>query len=308
MSASEFFNLESALRALRLQGRLSHAERRAIRDSLFLKIGSLTPRSFGEVRLMPRLAWLAAVPAAIFALLLSLATGVIAQQAVPGEPLFALKRVFENLQLFTARDPLQAASVRLQIADDRVRSLTAISDAGELDRVLSATQVALGEARQAVSALPSEMAENLVNRFEGLLEQQNLLLDRLSKTTPNEEIKGKIVAIKEEVRKGAGSGKQEAVSRGQATATAPAEVTAAPASPALSTGPISLEGRLITSNARPAVVYDSQIYLLDTPVNLFGAVGSLVFLKGDFDGAVIKISYLVTEGGQVLISPNLSTQ
>jgi len=298
--SSEFSNLESALRLLGQQAGLSISEKRAIRDTLFLKIGSQTLRPT-PYALSPRFAWLVSVPVAIFALFLSLATGVVAQQAMPGDALFVLKRAVESLQLYVTKDPLRIASVKLQIADDRVRGLQVATSPEDLARVLDSTKVALADANQAVSSLPKEMADNLVTRLEGLLEQQNSILDRLSKTAPTEEIKTKIVAIREEIKKSTGSGEQEASSGGQTVASTPAEEPVLSVMPDLTKpGFVSLIGSLGTAYGQPAIILpgsDLQYFKLIAPLpesELIALVGSSISVCGQLDpiNKILVVSYL----------------
>jgi hypothetical protein len=307
---SEFKNLENLLGTLNSAPRLSVSEKQAIRDELFLKIGASTHMSPNGFRLA---SWLTAVPVAILALFLSLATGAFAQQAIPGDTLFVLKRAVESIQLFITRDPVKIASVKMQIADDRVRGLSVTGgDPKTLTAVLDSTQTALADASQAVSTLPKDYkpTEDLVNRFQNLLAMQQSLLDNLSKATTDTTIKSKIVAIRDEINNTQNSA--VAVVKPNKTiepvALAPTNVPVS-APTVLAVGPVALDGRLITSNGKPAVVYGQQVYPLDSSINLYGYVGSLITLRGEFDGtAIVKISYLTISNGQVLISPSLSTQ
>src|SRR5204863_7757147 len=96
-----------------------------------------------------------AVSVAFAAILLLVPASFASGGAMPGDPLYPLKRGLEKVRLVAAVSPGADAATRTSIADVRLEELEGLLQAGEFGRVpdaLVALQAAVNDATRAVAA------------------------------------------------------------------------------------------------------------------------------------------------------------
>jgi hypothetical protein len=111
-----------------------------------------------------------------FAAILLVPASFASGSAMPGDPLYPLKRGLEKVRLVAALSPGADAETRTSIADVRLEELEGLLQAGEFGRVpeaLVALQQAVLDAQQAVAAARARGADSteiaaLESRLEGL--------------------------------------------------------------------------------------------------------------------------------------------
>jgi hypothetical protein len=116
------------------------------------------------------------VSVAFAAILLLVPASFASGSAMPGDPLYPLKRGIERVRLAAALSPGADAQTRTSIADVRLEELEGLLQAGEFGRVpeaLVALQQAVIDAQQAVAAARSRGADSteiaaLESRLAGL--------------------------------------------------------------------------------------------------------------------------------------------
>lgn len=121
---------------------------------------------------------LGVVPVFVIALLAILGLGgvttVLANNSVPGDPLFALDQAVETLQISLAGSNEAKVKIRLAIAEERVEELTEIPSDSEF------VDDALEEAQEAIDDVETEIEENHIQieaaSLEALLTQLQSLL------------------------------------------------------------------------------------------------------------------------------------
>ena len=166
----------------------------------------------------------AAVSVAFAAILLvpaSFASG----SAMPGDPLYPLKRGLEKVRLVAALSPGADAETRTSIADVRLEELEGLLQAGEFGRVpeaLVALQQAVLDAQQAVAAARARGADSteiaaLESRLEGLQYVQAQAVAKALSGLPKATRDSIIKKIEETVTTVGGSGTTATTSGGGTT-------------------------------------------------------------------------------------------
>ena len=127
---------------------LSLTQRQKLRDRLFKQIGQLDlidamqTKTAAADLVMPvnRLASIfrpqrimlglpATVGLIVTVFIATFTTGALARDAAPGDPLFRVRKVIENVEIALTTDPARRATLRLAIADDRLKALSATGEA-----------------------------------------------------------------------------------------------------------------------------------------------------------------------------------
>jgi len=111
-----------------------------VKDQLFNRIKNyeIKDRRFGFVlQAMPRIFKVSSVAVASLLLVVSLTVGTVvsANQSVPGDAIYPLKKVVENLQLKIARDDNQRANLQLRFAYNRLEELQSVIDKKDEGRI-----------------------------------------------------------------------------------------------------------------------------------------------------------------------------
>jgi Domain of unknown function (DUF5667) len=151
------------------------------------------------------------VSIAFAAILLLVPASLASGSAMPGDPLYPLKRGLEQVRIVAALSPGADAETRTSIADVRLEELEGLLQAGEFGRVpeaLVALQHAVADAEQAVRAARSRGADSsevaaLESRLDALQDVQAMAvakaLSGLPEATRNsiiEEIKKTATTLK----------------------------------------------------------------------------------------------------------------
>ena len=117
----------------------------------------------------------------LIALLVS-ATVTASAAALPGEPLYGVKRAAEEAQLSLATDSEQRAGLRLELADrrlDEAVKLVARGDVGRAEETVGAAQAQVEAATAAMSATVAAPAvQSLARQFEQRLGQRRQQMER----------------------------------------------------------------------------------------------------------------------------------
>ena len=117
----------------------------------------------------------------VFAIVLLIPASFASGGAMPGDPLYPLKRGLEKVRLAAAVSPGADAATRTSIADVRLEELEGLLQAGEFGRVpdaLIALQAAVNDARRAVAEARARGADStevaaLESRLAGLSRVQS---------------------------------------------------------------------------------------------------------------------------------------
>jgi len=304
MTNSTYEQLEQELSVLGKSARLSLTQRQKIRDRLFKQIGQLDlidsmqtktesidlvmPVNklhdiFRPRRIMLSLPATVGLIAAVF--IATFATGAIARDATPGEPLFGVRKALESVQVMLTRDPMQRASLQLSIAGDRLSSLENV-DPKKLDAVLQESQKAIATAQSSVTALQTAdetSAKDLVAKLKAIVDNQKSILSTIVKDNiGNQDIKESVVAIRKEL-----------------DAILPADSQSAAESIVPATNNDSFYGFIITAYGQPALNMNGIIYtLVNSPVNLTSYIGvdNVTIVGRVIEGSKLTVYKIIIDG------------
>jgi hypothetical protein len=120
---------------------------------------------------------------------------VASTSAVPGDPLYPLKRGIEQVRVIAATSPAAEAAARTDIAYARLAELDALLKSGDLDRVpqvLMDLRTAMGEASEAVAIARQEGADStqvaaLESQLASVDDRERDQLTRAMETLPPEK-------------------------------------------------------------------------------------------------------------------------
>ncbi|MFA5967451.1 MAG: hypothetical protein WC805_02995 [Patescibacteria group bacterium] len=336
MSSVNFEQLEAELRTLgENKGILTTNKKQAIRDRVFQSIGQVELAdaiATGEAKaglavslkhlqqaLIPhRLSFSMPVTAAVVMVVFlgSLVTGVAAQSSRPGDVLFAMKKVFQAIEIAAVADPIKKAEVSLNIAGERLQYLEeSVGQEEALHIVLKESQSALVSAKETLKKAQESgdtaNATALLDKFNSLLADQKVILEDIEKTTPSDDVKQTIVAIRDVIAsdKEIESGKLTELSDKNATTTGsivPKAITKPNNQPltlniALS-GFQTLAGRISTAGGQPTIFFNGNQYVIivSSPVSMDQYIGSSnVALSGVVKDGYFTV-YRVVINGTVL--------
>lgn len=146
-----------------------------IRNQILNKISSPKQKQPSLIGHFPKTFRLVISLVGSLAIILSLAVGtaVAALQSVPGQPLYPLKKVVENLQLHLATNEAERADLQLQFASERLDELTQVLEnpdipPAEIQKIVAATvkdvkQTANAAAKISASQPKPAIVNKLVN-------------------------------------------------------------------------------------------------------------------------------------------------
>lgn len=332
MASVNFEQLEAELRTLsENKGILGTHKKQIIRDRLFQSIGQIqladaiatgetkaslavSLKHLRQAMLPHRLAF--SMPATIATVLMvfmgSIITGAAAQSAKPGEVLFNVKKVLETMELAVTSNPTKKAEMSLGIAGQRVKDLEAsVGQEEALHTVLLETQSALTSARATIQKAKDSGDEAgaaaLVEKFNTLLADQKTILADIEATSPNDDIKQTIVAIRDviadEVNPTPETGDTTAsVANSVSPKTTIKPINSNQQPPALATtleGFKALSGRLGTAGGQPVIYFNGNQYCIiaSTPVDLQAYVGAgNVALTGPVKAGYMAAQRVVVNG------------
>lgn len=312
MSSLNFEQLEAQLKTLgENKGVLSISKKQAIRDRIFKSIGQIELAdaiATGETKaslvvslkhlkqaLIPhRLSFSmpATVAVVIMVFMGSIVTGAVAQSSKPGDTLFIMKKVLENLEMAVVTNPFKKAELSLNIADQRLKYLgQSVGTEEALHIVLKESQTALVSARATIQKAKDSGDEagatELLEKFNALLADQKNILEDIEKTVPSEDIQKTIVAIRDEVEKSTTKDAETTKIVDKNTVVVspvvakpivePKVDVVYPPSLAISlTGRQTLTGRIGTSGGRPIIFFSGGQYveIVSAPINFFTYIGT----------------------------------
>lgn len=123
---------------------------------------------------------------------LGIGTAVAALQSTPGQTIYPLKKVVENVELALTRDPAARANLQIQFANDRLEELSTViaqSNAGvisaqDAQRIVSQTVSDLQKTTAAASSTANKSADNkqnaaVLNKLVDLSNKQTAVLKPL---------------------------------------------------------------------------------------------------------------------------------
>lgn len=131
-------------------------------------------------------------------------TVAASQASIPGDVLYPVKKVTENLRVATAFSKEDKAKVHLAIAEEKVKEIEKLEERGKTDKIEEAVQGledSQGEALELTQAVKSE-AENvdeLVVLLEAQSGRQQIVLTRISNNIP-EQAKADLIKSLEQFR------------------------------------------------------------------------------------------------------------
>ncbi len=144
--------------------------------------GHTTKSLWQEVRTMPTLAIL------ILALAVftggTAATVYAADQAVPGEPLYAVDVAVEQLQLTLATDPATEAELHLRFAQERLAEIQVLAQQGNIEAVMQAAQNLEQHLAAAQQAVQQAGQPDMVQQMQQVAQQAQSTLQELPVTVP----------------------------------------------------------------------------------------------------------------------------
>src|SRR3989344_5826462 len=313
-------NLVQELGVLGKDAHLSLSQRQKIRDRLFKQIGQLDlidamqtkvetadlvmpvnklANIFRPQKIMLGLPATVGLLATVF--VATFTTGAIANDAQPGQPLFGVRKAFENVEIALTTDPARRATLRLAIADDRLKALGS-SDQAQLSDVVRESQLALENARSAVTALQNSSGDattsaDLVNKLKSFVDaQRGVLKTIIDGNIGKDDVRQSILAMRDDLEKLI-----------PAVSATPATGDTTPATPKVVTdGSVMLVGNIGTYTAKPTLMIGSTRYfLVGSAVNLIPYMGSTnATVFGVLEGDTIQLSKLLI-GGQVIWIPIL---
>jgi len=215
-------NLVQELSILGRGAHLSLTQRQKLRDRLFKQIGQLDlidamqTKTAAADLVMPvnRLASIfrpqrimlglpATVGLIVTVFIATFTTGALARDAAPGDPLFRVRKVIENVEIALTTDPARRATLRLAIADDRLKALSATGEA-QLGNVVRESQLALENARNAVTALQkgggATASADLVAKLKSFVDaQRGVLKTIIDGNIGQDTVRQSILAMRDEL-------------------------------------------------------------------------------------------------------------
>lgn len=336
MASANFEQLEARLKTLGAnKGVLSISKKQAIRDRVFQSIGQIELAdaiAAGETKvelavslkhlqkaLIPhRLSFSmpATVAAVVMVFMGSIVTGAVAQSSNPGDVLFNVKKVLETIEMAVISNPIKKAELSLNIADERIKYLEASVGREEaLHTVLKESQSALVSAKTTLQKAQEngETAEAtaLLDKFNGLLASQKTILEDIEKSSPSDDIKQTIVAIRDEIAETTietdDTTKQPDKNVAITNPVAPKAIVKPitgdnnqPPTIVMSlTGFQTIVGRISTAGGRPAIFFNGNQYLIinSSPVALDQYIGSNnVAITGTIKDGYITVLRVVVNG------------
>lgn len=335
MTSVNFDQLEAQLRTLgENKGVLSISKKQAIRDRVFQSIGQIELAdaiASGETKaelvvslkhlqkaLIPhRLSFSMPMTVATVVVVFmgSIVTGAMAQSSNPGDVLFNVKKVLETIEMAVISNPVKKAELSLNIADERIKYLEAsVGQEVALHTVLKESQSALVSAKETLKKAQEngETAEAtaLLDKFNGLLASQKTILEDIEKSSPNEDIKQTIVAIRDEIAETTietdDTIKQPDKDVASVTPATP-KTTVKPIAgdnqpPVMATGLTGFQtfvGRVGTANGQPAIFFNGNQYLIiiSSPISMSDYIGTNnVALSGTVKDGYITVLRVVING------------
>lgn len=300
MLKSGYEQLENELSILGRKAHLSLMARQKVRDQLFQKIGQqqlvdamqtqtevrglIMPVSklrsiFQPRRIVLSLPATIGLLATVFAA--TFTTSAFAKDAQPGEPLFAVRKAFEAVQLALVTDPNQKAEVQLAIVSDRLEDLKT-SNPKHFDAVVNESKRAIASVQSTLSGLDStsSSSQSLAERLRAIIDTQV--------TTGGEDsvdVQKTILAVRKEleaVLSPEGNKKVEETTPSVAlpnaktteTVSKPGTVGPKPVT-LLQSGPVTLNGVMGSFTGRPVLIVGNFRYFLEgSQVNLIQFMGS----------------------------------
>ena len=314
-------NLVQELGVLGKDAHLSLSQRQKIRDRLFKQIGQLDlidamqtktetadlvmpvnklANIFRPQKIMLGLPATVGLLATVF--IATFTTGAIANDAQPGQPLFGVRKAFENVEIALTADPARRATLRLAIADERLKALGA-SDEAQLSNVVRESQLALENARSAVTALQNSGGDattsaDLVNKLKSFVDaQRGVLKTIINGNIGKDDVRQSILAMRDDLDKLIPA----------TPATGDTTTLTTPATPAVMIdGNVTLIGNIGTYTAKPTLMIgNTRYFLVGSAVNLIPYMGSTnATVFGVLQGDTIQLSKLLI-GGQVIWDTNI---
>lgn len=314
MASVNFDQLEAQLKTLgENKGVLSVSKKQTIRDRIFKSIGQIELAdaiATGETKarlavslkhlqqaLIPhRLSF--SMPATVVVVIMvfmgSIVTGAVAQSSKPGDALFTMKKILENIEMAVVTNPFKKAEFSLNIADQRLKYLEqSVGKEEALHTVLKESQIALVSAQVAIQKAKDSGDETgaaaLLEKLNVLLADQKTILNDIEKTEPSDEIQQTIIAIRDVVES---SNKKDIETTNTTDKNIPVTnpsvskpiikpnndvvVVYPPTLAVALNGRQTLTGRIGTSGGRPVIFFLNGQYaeIISSPVNLFSYVGS----------------------------------
>lgn len=324
---TNFQNLENDLHALGKalkseQVSLSLTQRQAIRDQVFRSIGRW---DMADVIETARPNWVAnvlgsqlktslTVPSIILASVLVIATSVtttaFAQSAKPGDSLFGLRKVFENVQLAFTTNPEAQMQLRLRIAGERLSELNYANpaDPGTADKILNESKEAIKQATDAIKKVDNkDTATTYLDRLQDLLSAQNTILDKMPNKGATEELKKTVLAVRDEL--GVDKKTDKPVSDKTLALNDKSTKVEAPIikeTPAvlpsgqsnLTVSDTTLYGNLTMAYGSPALMVGQVYYLLqNAPVDVISFIGKTgITVRGSVVNGVMSVIEIVIDG------------
>lgn len=313
-------NLIKELSVLGKEANLSLSQRQAIRDRLFKKMGQVSlidavathtevedlvmpltqlQRLFTPKRIVLSLPATVGMLATVF--VATFATGALAQTAQPGDPLFGIRKTFENIQIALASDPEARATLKLNIVNDRIRALEN-ADSSQVAVILNESKRALASAQASLSGLSTDKGGDLNTKLKAIIESQKTALATIAKgTVSNDEAKKTILAMRDQLDKLI----TPAVIDDQPIDGTTDIVAVAPTTPA--NGFVTLTGSIGSYTAKPTLmVGDKRYFLVGSTVNLIAYMGSSrAVVSGILSGDTITLTKLTINGQVVWEVPTL---
>ena len=316
MSSADFEQLEAELRTLgENKGILSISKKQAIRDRVFQSIGQIeladaiasgetkadlavSLKHLRQAMIPHRLSFSmpVTVSVVIMVFLGSIITGAAAQSSKPGDVLFTMRKVLENLEMAVVTNPVKKAEFSLNIADQRMKDLEAsVGQEEALHTVLKETQLALTSAKDTIKKAQDSGdtagSTALLDKFNALLNDQKIILEDIEATKPSDDVIKTIVAIRDAI-----TPKDETKpTEGEATTVKPTK----PAEVALPTkGLVTLSGSIGTYTAKPVLLVGAARYfLIGTQIDLIPYMGSgRATVTGYLQDGAITLGRVIIDG------------
>ena len=175
--------------------------RRELRARLLTEaVTALAPRPRGT-------AWAFRRPAAavgLAAVLLVAGAGTAAANSVPGQPAFALKRAFEDLQVGITFDDVRRVELLSQLADRRLAELQQVADDNDESQEPAASEefaAALARFRGAVDTLqqaaPADKSEKVQELVNASRDKHEAVLDEVQQKLNNDTAREAIERAKD---------------------------------------------------------------------------------------------------------------
>lgn len=153
-------------------------------EAIVLQKGSVPSRRLPQIQFSPFFRagrrFAAATALAVFLFILVLFFGQIGtvaaatRDALPGETLYPVKIVVEDVQLAFTLDPVQKAELHLAFAQSRVEEIEALDAAGKDEYISATSQSFIDQVNEADKLLTSAKKDNLPVAAAGKLMEQTL--------------------------------------------------------------------------------------------------------------------------------------